>query len=224
MPFILFGQSAPSSIIPTAQVGNSFFSQPALSMIKYLIRALPAPVNVFSGGWYTLQNPVQNIPTTGTGQNFRLDDRYYFCGIDYLVQIFLSAFGANIPTQCRILTGFYRKLSSQSFVYTDNLNNDVSEQLNDMTPGGASVALTAPIVSTSNLTILDDRTVFLNQTLSSLHLPLSFMCKYYNIMNNAVTGDNSPIDGIMPFVSIYVGNLNGNSIQVQQSMKTNFFE
>lgn len=93
-----------------------------------------------------------------------------------------------------------------------------------MTPGGSAVALTAPIVSTSNLTILSDKTYSLNINAPLFEHVISFLTKYKNINNNAVTGDNSPIDGIMPFISLYVGDTSGASVQVVQSVKTNFVD
>lgn len=77
-------------------------------MIKYLIQALPAPVNVFTGGWYILQDSKLNIPTQGVGQSSRLDDRYMITGIDYVLRAYLSNLGAGLPVQIRVLLGFYR--------------------------------------------------------------------------------------------------------------------
>lgn len=101
-------------------------------------------------------DPKENLPIVGVGQSARLDDRYMVNGFDYCVKIALSNLGANLPVQGRVVLGIYRKLDSTQFDWTSSANNTISNQLNSMLPGGSAVSLTAPIVSTSNLTILYD--------------------------------------------------------------------
>jgi len=69
---------------------------------------MPAPQNVFTGGWYTFQNPVDSLPTLGSGQSSRLDDRYTVLGFDFVGRLLQTNYGGGFPINLRIIGGVLR--------------------------------------------------------------------------------------------------------------------
>jgi len=144
-------------------------------MIKYVINIIPAPVNVFTGGWYTILNPVASMPSVGSGQNFRTGSRIRAVGFDFIHRLVLTAFGGGFPVNVRIIFGLYRKLDSNSFSYVNTLTNSISSLFNAFTGPGTTFSMNTPIVSPSNCQILIDKVGTLTPNSPFFDLVQSFL-------------------------------------------------